>query len=72
LGRIIKFREFDISHLGIVVELVTHLGKRDDPDFPPDTLLTHQRQWKFDFLLSPCFDTWLEMMNANIISYMAL
>jgi len=61
-----------IAHPETTLELVTHPGNRDDPYFPPDTLLTHQRQWEYGFLLNARFDTWLEMMNAQIITYMAL
>jgi predicted glycoside hydrolase/deacetylase ChbG (UPF0249 family) len=55
----------------ITLELVTHPGVLHDPDFPPDTLLTHQRQWEVDFLLSPGFAVWLEMMEAEIVNYRA-
>jgi hypothetical protein len=47
--------------------MVTHPGKLDDPDFPADTLLTHQRQWESDFLLSDLFDVWLQRMAAQIV-----
>jgi predicted glycoside hydrolase/deacetylase ChbG (UPF0249 family) len=53
----------------ITLELVTHPGILQDPDFPPDTLLTHQRQWEYDFLLSSHFDEWLAMMEAEIVDY---
>jgi predicted glycoside hydrolase/deacetylase ChbG (UPF0249 family) len=61
-----------IAHPEIALELVTHPGKREDPDFPPDTLLIHQRQWEYDFLLGPVFEGWLEMTNAKITNYLAL
>jgi predicted glycoside hydrolase/deacetylase ChbG (UPF0249 family) len=56
----------------ITLELVTHPGKRYDPDFPPDTLLTHQRQWEYDFLLDPEFEKWLKKIGAETINYTAL
>jgi predicted glycoside hydrolase/deacetylase ChbG (UPF0249 family) len=56
----------------ITLELVTHPGAYHDPDFPPDTLLTHQRQWEYDFLLSPRFDEWLGSIGAEISSFKAL
>jgi len=66
------FFSLEFHHLvarpDVILELVTHPGVRDDPDFSPDTLLTYQRQWEFDFLLSPCFDAWLEGMEAEIIN----
>lgn len=55
-----------------IMELVIHSGKRNDPDFPPDTLLTHQSQWEHDFLLSPGFDAWLVMMEAEMVNYLPL
>lgn len=58
-----------IAHPDVTVELVVHPGKLHDPDFPPDTLLTHQRQWEVDFLLSARFNEWLDWMNAEIINY---
>lgn len=58
-----------VSRPEVTLELVTHPGKQDDPDFPPDTLLTHQRQWEVKFLLSSHFDKWLEMMDAEIVNY---
>jgi predicted glycoside hydrolase/deacetylase ChbG (UPF0249 family) len=61
-----------VANPEVTLELVTHPGKQDDPDFPPDTLLTHQRQWEVEFLLSSYFDEWLEMMDAEIVNYKAL
>ena len=61
-----------IARSNITLEMVTHPGKLHDPEFPPDTLQTHQRQWEYDFLLSTRFDKWLEMMEAAISSYKAL
>ena len=55
-----------------IIELVVHPGRIDDPDFPPDTLLTHQRQWEFDFLRSKRFQDWLKWMEARIVNYQAL
>jgi hypothetical protein len=61
-----------IAHPEAVLELVTHPGTLHDPEFPPDTLLTNQRQWEYDFLLSPQFKRWLGMMEAKIINYGAI
>ncbi len=61
-----------IARPNVTLELVTHPGELHDPDFPPDTLLTHQRQWEYDFLLSSRFDEWLAMMDAKIVDYEAL
>lgn len=61
-----------IARPEVTLELVTHPGKICDPDFPTDSLQTHQRQWEVDFLLSTSFAKWLEMMNAKIVSYEAL
>jgi predicted glycoside hydrolase/deacetylase ChbG (UPF0249 family) len=61
-----------ITQPEIALELVTHPGKQADPEFPPDTLLTHQRQWEYDFLLSPEFEKWLKKIGAEIINYAAL
>jgi hypothetical protein len=38
----------------------------------PDTQLTHQRQWKYDFLRSQRFDEWMEMMDAEIVNYRSI
>jgi len=61
-----------ISRPNITLELVTHPGALQDPDFPADTLLTHQRQWEYDFLCSSRFDEWINLMDAEIINYQAL
>ena len=58
-----------IAYPHISLELVTHPGTLHDPNFPPDTLLTHQRQWEYDFLRSPRFGEWLEMMGGQLIRY---
>jgi predicted glycoside hydrolase/deacetylase ChbG (UPF0249 family) len=58
-----------VARPNITLEMVTHPGWLQDPHFPPDTLLTYQRQWEYDFLLSPGFDRWLEMVNAEVINH---
>jgi len=66
-----RFRSL-VTRPNITLEMVTHPGALHDPEFPPDTLLTHQRQWEYDFLRSPRFGEWLEMMEAEISSYNTL
>ena len=56
----------------ITLELVTHPGEITDPDFPPDTLLTHQRQWETDFLRSDQFFDWREQIGAEVVGYPAV
>jgi len=66
-----RFRHL-ITRSHITLEMVAHPGMLHDPDFPPDTLLTHQRQWEYDFLLSTRFEQWLERIGAGLINYVAL
>ena len=66
-----RFRHL-ISQPNITLEMVTHPGKLDDPDFPPDSLTAHQRQLEFNFLLSERFDQWMENINAVFSSYKGL
>jgi len=63
-----QFRRL-IARPGVTLELVTHLGADPDPNFPTDTLLTHQRQWEVDFLLSSRFAEWVEKMGAETVNY---
>ena len=53
---------------GLFLELVLHPGLADDPQFPPDTISPKRRQWDFDFVCSPAFDSWLKKLNGEILS----
>jgi predicted glycoside hydrolase/deacetylase ChbG (UPF0249 family) len=53
----------------VIAELVVHPGSANDPDFPPDTLVSNRREWETAFLLSNTFETWLQDLDAEIVSY---
>jgi hypothetical protein len=61
-----RLREL-LSRSGVTLEMVTHPGYAHDPDFPRDALGPERREWELDFLLSPAFAAWLEMMDAEVV-----
>ena len=61
-----------VSRPDITLEMVSHPGKADDPDFPQDSLTAQQRQLEYDFLLSVRFGKWIETTNAVFSSYKGL
>jgi len=56
-----------LNHPDVTLELVLHPGRAYDPEFPPDTISPKRRQWDFDFVCSPEFDSWLETLHGEII-----
>ena len=61
-----------VSRPDITLEMVTHPGKANDPDFPPDSLTAQQRLLEYDFLLSARFGEWMEATKAVCASYKGL
>jgi predicted glycoside hydrolase/deacetylase ChbG (UPF0249 family) len=49
---------------GVSLEMVVHVGKADDPDFPQDSLPAKRRQWEANFLQSSVFNEWLQTMGG--------
>jgi predicted glycoside hydrolase/deacetylase ChbG (UPF0249 family) len=56
-----------IARPEIHLEMVVHPGGADDPEFPPETLLPHQRQWEYDFLRSALFKEWKTRTGAQMV-----
>jgi predicted glycoside hydrolase/deacetylase ChbG (UPF0249 family) len=53
----------------VTLELVLHPGRAVDPEFPPDTISPKRREWDYNFARSLEFDSWLETVNGEIISF---
>ena len=47
-----------------VVELVTHPGRADDPDFPADTLPAWRREWEAGLLASGALAAVISVLRA--------
>jgi len=51
----------------VTLELVLHPGRAHDPDFPPDTISPKRREWDFNFVRSPEFDSWLKKLGGMLL-----